>query len=317
MDLLTATPRRRSLVLAGAVGWLLAALTIAVGGAGLVAGSQHLPGDATRPELTWQADQAVTTALHRLEPSFATLGVAVNSLGDDARTALADLVARDEGQLAQDLQQGNQLADRIGQLVGTLQPELERVPYVDQRDALGVAAGARLAAAQTALAAAERLPALWHSLAADTAPAVEVTSALLAHDQLAFAAVRDGAAGRYAQALAELAQALAELATATRIRDQLAQNVDVSTLGSWIERNTAYDAALQRLYTAAQDAGGRTTPAVQDALAAVRQAQAYLPPDTRALVVIMGDLAQGGLNQTAIAIEQARGDLAAAVTALH
>ncbi len=42
-----------------------------------------------------------------------------------------------------------------------------------------------------------------------------------------------------------------------------------------------------------------------------------LPPDTRALVVIMGDIAEAGLDQAAIAIEQARGDLGDAVAALH
>jgi hypothetical protein len=38
-----------------------------------------------------------------------------------------------------------------------------------------------------------------------------------------------------------------------------------------------------------------------------------LPGDTRGLVVIMVDIAQGGLNQAVISIEEARGSLAGAL----
>ena len=57
--------------------------------------------------------------------------------------------------------------------------------------------------------------------------------------------------------------------------------------------------------------------ALRAELAAVEKAKQLLPPDTRALIVIVGDLAQGGLNAAAIAIEQARGALAEAVAAVH
>jgi len=45
-------------------------------------------------------------------------------------------------------------------------------------------------------------------------------------------------------------------------------------------------------------------------------ARALLPPDTRALVVIIADIGRGGLNQAVIAIEQARGRLNLALEAL-
>jgi stage V sporulation protein SpoVS len=51
---------------------------------------------------------------------------------------------------------------------------------------------------------------------------------------------------------------------------------------------------------------------VRRALSAVEAARASLPPDTRALVVILADVARGGLNQAVIAIEEARGRLAEA-----
>jgi hypothetical protein len=59
------------------------------------------------------------------------------------------------------------------------------------------------------------------------------------------------------------------------------------------------------------------TAAGERLVAQVAAAQQQLPPDTRALVVIMGDIAEAGLDQAAIAIEQARGDLGDAVAALH
>jgi sirohydrochlorin ferrochelatase len=92
--------------------------------------------------------------------------------------------------------------------------------------------------------------------------------------------------------------------------------VDTTTLDIWIERNRTYDDALARLYQALHDANGRVTDAARDAFTDVQRAQKLLPPDTRAIVVIMSDLAQGGLNQAAIRIEEARGALTAAVAAV-
>ena len=49
------------------------------------------------------------------------------------------------------------------------------------------------------------------------------------------------------------------------------------------------------------------------AFEAEKQARASLPGDTRGVVVIMAEVAQGGLNQAVIAIEEVRGTLAAAL----
>jgi len=49
----------------------------------------------------------------------------------------------------------------------------------------------------------------------------------------------------------------------------------------------------------------------------VKQAQQQLPPDTRALVVIMSDIARAGLNQAVIKIEEGRGKLADAIALLN
>ncbi len=88
--------------------------------------------------------------------------------------------------------------------------------------------------------------------------------------------------------------------------------MDVDTLDGWLARNRAIDAALRDLYSLLEESQGLDTPEVQRALASVDAARASLPPDTRALVVILADVARGGLNQAVIAIEEARGRLAAA-----
>ena len=49
---------------------------------------------------------------------------------------------------------------------------------------------------------------------------------------------------------------------------------------------------------------------------AEQQAREQLPPDTKALVVIMGEVARGGLNQAVITIEEARKRLSDASDAL-
>ena len=93
------------------------------------------------------------------------------------------------------------------------------------------------------------------------------------------------------------------------IRDRLAATIDVGTLDEWLARNVAYDDALRGLWDALRRSKGRVTDAVRDAAAAESVARELLPPDARALVVILGDVARGGLNQAVIAIEEARGRL--------
>jgi hypothetical protein len=157
----------------------------------------------------------------------------------------------------------------------------------------------------------------WGRLSGAAVPAISITSHLEQHDVTAFEATQEGAAGRYAAAMKRLTDATAELDAAQVIRDRLAESVDTSTLDAWIERNRTYDTALVRLYTALEASPDHATPEALAAFAEVEAAQKLLPPDTRALIVIIGDLAQGGLNQAAIAVEEARGALTAAVAAVH
>jgi len=55
------------------------------------------------------------------------------------------------------------------------------------------------------------------------------------------------------------------------------------------------------------------TTAVRNAVKAEKAARSQLPPDPRALIVIMADIGRGGMNQAVIGIEEARATLATAI----
>ena len=97
----------------------------------------------------------------------------------------------------------------------------------------------------------------------------------------------------------------------------MSSSVDVSILTAWIDRNAAYDTALRKLYTILRTSRGKATKAVQQAYADEQAARAQLPGDTRGLIVIMSDVARGGLNQAIIAIEEAKGRLSDTLDAFN
>lgn len=106
------------------------------------------------------------------------------------------------------------------------------------------------------------------------------------------------------------------MTASSQLRDKLSNTTDVSILTRWIDRNATYDTALRKTWTLLEKSKGRVTKAVETAFEELRTAQAALPADGRALVVIMADVARGGLNQAVIEIEQARGRLSAAAESL-
>ena len=70
------------------------------------------------------------------------------------------------------------------------------------------------------------------------------------------------------------------------------------------------------MYEASAASPNRITPEIRAAIAAEQAAREQLPRTTNNLVIIMGDIARGGMNQAVIAIESARGRLAGALEAL-
>ncbi len=294
-----------------AVAWLAAAAVLALGAAGIVAALDHLPGGPGRPELTWAGDRAVAPGLDAASADLQALADAVGVLGEDGRTALGALVGRDAAALEGATAAGTAQLDAVDAAAGALAADLERIRLggPDRTIRYSAATLARHDELVAALAAVETLRPAWERLAAGVVPAAELTDHLLAHDRIAGEAVQLGGAGKYAEAVARIGVAAAELDAAREIRDRLAATVDVTTLDQWIERNAAYDDALRDLWDALRRSRGRVTDAVREAAARERAAKDQLPPDARALVVILGDVARGGLNQAVIVIEEARGAL--------
>jgi len=309
-------PRSPLATLVRAIAWLLVALMIAAGAAGIVAAADHPAGDAMRPELTWRADAAFAAALGDLDAPLGALAADVDALAGVARDALVDTVGRRDDLVAADLQRGDDLAASIERRAAEVRRLVGRLPVGAQPGALGGAAQLKLDAAIDAVAAVEPLPSSWRALADSTLPPLRVARLIDEHDRATLDATQEGVAGRFQPALDGLGRAGSLLGEIRSLRTGLPPTADVSTLTAWLEVADTYDHALAALYRELVTSGGQMTDAAKAALAGVGQAQTRLPPDARAVTVIMGELAQGGLNQAAIAIEEARGALAVAIAAL-
>jgi hypothetical protein len=305
---------RRSLL---GLGWLAAALVIALGSAGIVAGLDQLPTTGARPELTYGADRQIEPALDAATSDLQALSDQVDALAGRGRDALTALISGDTPGLQAAIAAGNAQVAAISASVTMLRGRLGALPPLDATaDArFGPATLARYRTLVAALPSVDALGDDWARLAAGSVPAVELTQHLAAHDRIAGEAVKLGAAGQYAAAIKTLAAASAELAAARIVRDELASLIDTSTLDAWIDRNATYDTAVGDLWAAVLASPTRVTAAARTAAAREEAAKAQLPRNTSALVVILDDIAQGGLNQAVIAIEDARGRLLDALSA--
>jgi len=303
--------------IAAGLGWLAAALTIALGAGGVVAYGDRPAGDATRPELTASADAATEAALAPVLEGLGELRVKVTQLGRTARAALGELNARDIDGLRARLDEGDaQLEAIIGQ-TGRLALAFDALPYPASSDRIGEQTRTRLETVDRALRGVVPVRDAWQALADGARPAAALLDHLQTHDRLTFQATQQGVDERYPAALRTLQRALGQLEQAIVLRDRLLNTVDVETLDEWLLRNRDYDRALRRLYRALRASDGEVDAEVREAFAEVERRQRLLPPDTRALVIIMADIAEGGLNQATVTIEQARGRLASATAALH
>ena len=295
--------------------WLAVVLVVALGAAGAVTAMAHAPGTEARAELTWPGDQAALPALDHATSQLEALAEDVDSLGTTAREALVAVVGGDLAALTDRIERGTYELGQVAAQRGTLDEAMTAVPGMGADAPIRVSSLLRHRFEELAKTdgVALGLEEDWAVLTGRALDAVAVTGLLERHDQETAAAAKEGAAARYTKALDLLDTPDATIARCRKLADQLAKTADVSTLTLWLDRNAAYDAALRTLYQALLDSDGRVTSAVKEALAAETRARAGLPADTRGIVVIMAEIAQGGLNQAVIAIEEARGALAASL----
>jgi hypothetical protein len=293
--------------------WLLAAIVLGLGGAGVVARGDNFAGDVARPELTWRYDQAMAPGIAAASDEGRHIGEATDKLADAARSALVHLLAGQTKEVAVDLSRGEVWAADITQRGPAVEARIAELPYLDSPQLVSSHTREGIQALRDIVEATRPLPERWHQLAVATVPAVEVTAVLQAHDATVFEATQKGVHEQYKEALAILDQAAVDLDQAAAMRDQLSAAVDVTTLTQWIDRNRAHDTALRGVYEAIP---GGDAEKIAAAVQKQREAEAQLPPDTRALVVILGDIALGGVNQAAITIETVRGTVGIAVATL-
>ena len=302
-----------------AAGWLVIALLVAAGAAGIVVGLDHVPGTAARAELTWGADRSASDELDVAQVGLESLEPQVEALGVQARGALASLAGQDLGTVQLAVDEGSRLVTAIRDRSTALRAELQTVPGVRGTLAgltTSEAVRERHATMLSALDATEGLGEAWARLTVGALAAARLSGLLADHDRTMVVAVEAGRDARYAEANATIDEATALLDQADGLRRQLANTVDVTTLDEWLRRNRAFDDALRALYVALDESGGRVNDTVREALAAQQVARDQLPPDSRGLIVIMAEIGRGGLNGAVITIEQARGRLAQAVADL-
>ncbi|HET9345641.1 MAG TPA: hypothetical protein VFO05_08065 [Candidatus Limnocylindrales bacterium] len=299
-----------------AIAWLAIVAVLSLGAAGIVATMAHQPGTDARPELTYAGDTAAEPELGAAERELSELSSEVADLSDLGRLAIGQLTAGNSDALDATVASGEGLASTITSHTESIRAQLDGVPGLGRDAELHLSPGLRRRheLAMSALAATDGLEAQWSRLAVSSAAASRITTLLTSHDQTTADAAAAGRAERYEEAIGLLDESDALMAQSRAFRDTLSRTVDVSTLTQWLDVNAAYDAALRQLYQALIDSGGRVNDEVRAAFAAEAAAASRLPPDSRALVVILSEIGRGGLNQAVITIEQARGELDSAIS---
>jgi len=321
-DELTAADRVRRFggMLLVRAGWCLLVAALSFGAAGIVAAMSHSPDSTNRPDLTYQADNQLSTRLDAAIRDLALLNDDVQSLGDQTRKALSSLAqvnqvglkaAWDAGsndvnsidaraqKLEGQLSCASWSADLVAQLLESYSPEMiDRYNRVCQ-----------------AVESVSPLRDDWTSLVAGTKTAMQVATDINDHDQIAGDALQLATKGRYADALTQLKQAAASISDASGIADEMAKVADVSTLQEWLRRTTDMDDALAVLWQTMIDTKGEVTAQVTAALKNVNSAKDLLPDSTAVMGVALHEMA-GGLTSNGISIETARGNLANALAAL-
>lgn len=293
--------------------WLVAVIAIALGSAGVVAGLDTRAADGSdRSGRTARGDALVNRTLAPIDADLHALADDVHTLSGQARGVLAALAANDVTLAESAAASGTALVNQIDTNVASIREALRAVPIVENAEAayaLSPATRDRYGNDVDAVAATRDLTADWTRLTIGSLSATRLSGLLSSHDQAVVAAAERGRAADYAAALRHLDDADAAITQARAMRDRLATSVDVMTLDAWLDRSAAYDKALRALYAALRASGGEVNDAVRRAARNEEAAKARLPPDTRALVLIMSDIGRGGMTDSAVAIEQAAADM--------
>lgn len=291
------------------IAWLALALALALGGAGLSAQLAHPPGGPNREELTYAADLALKTQLDSLATQLSGVSPLVDGLAEDARAALSAVAAGDGDALQAALSEGTSQAGLAQATVTDVRSTLAGLPG-EGHEASTVYANdtlVRRAALLAALDSVGGLGPLWDSVTVRASDAASLIRTIRNHDTTVAAAAAQGVQAKYAAAMTLMTQAGTVLDQIVQLRRQIVAGSDATVLDDWISRNLRHDTALANLYKALKASGGQRNAVVDAAYREETLARQDLPNDNREIVVIVAEVAQAGLDQAVIAIDDARG----------
>ena len=312
-------PARTLRSFAPAILWVVCALVLALGSGGIVSAMEHAPGTSARNELTWTADRRIAPELAAAAGDLRKLSTDVNSLSTLGTNALVGVTGGDEATIKSSIANGQVLLETINAETAALRARLAGMSgFGEGAEArLGGLTLDRYQTLSRALDATHGLADSWDRLTTGGLAAVQIQKALFDHDASTGEAARLGASAKYSEAVTQLQKSSVAIAEARRQSAAMAIAVDTSVLNTWIDRNESYDLVLGRLYSLLTASGGKVTPEIQATYTDEQAARALLPGDTRGLVIIMGDLARGQLNQAVITIEESKARLSAALAAFE
>ncbi|HUQ44454.1 MAG TPA: hypothetical protein VM451_08640 [Candidatus Limnocylindria bacterium] len=295
--------------------WLLLFTVLAAGGAGLISQTWHAPGTPARAELTFAGDRALQARLDAATVRLRAIAADADRLAGEAKRALSEVSSFDPARLEASLARGDALAATIDQAARALRDSLNGLPGDGANASLEYSNPTlvRRAAVLAASDAASSIGGQWRTVTARAGDAANLIARISEHDQTVVEALQQGVARRYLDAATILDTAILTVASIQELRKQLIASAQPTVLDEWIDRSRAYDVALQALYAALDDSKGKITIEVQAARREERLAYENLPPDRRTIIVIVAEVARGGLTQAVLAIEDAGGHIEAAL----
>jgi hypothetical protein len=289
------------------IAWLVLLAVMAAGAAGLVGQAWHVPGSPARAELTYAGDVALDARLDAATDQLKLIAADVDLLATQAKTALEEVASADPTRLRESLERGGQAAAAIDIRTRALRESLTGLPgdgpaaVIDFSNATLVRRAAILAAVDAAVSLATQ----WQQVTGRAVDAAHLTTLIAEHDATVVNGIAKAVAKHYAEAIPFLDDALLTVAEVDTLRTRLIATTEQTVLDEWIDRTGAYDVALKALYAALVQSKGAVTVAVQSARREERLAFDRLPPDRRTIIVIVAEVARGGLTQAVLAIEEA------------
>jgi hypothetical protein len=289
------------------VAWTVLFTAFAIGGAGLIGESFHAPGSPARAELTYTGDAALAVRLDAATTQLQAISTNVDELASDAKAALEELASSDPTRLRDALARGGLAANDIATQTRDLKEALAGLPGDGPEAALQYsnATLVRRAAIIAALDASSSLASLWQTVTGGAANAAHLINLIDQHDQTVLSAAAQGRDHHYRKGATILDAALETIAAVQQLRVSMITGSSDTVLDEWIQRTSNYDKALQALYVALDQSKGVVTLKVQQARRDEQAAFSQLPPDRRTIVVIVSEVARGGLTEAILAIDEA------------